>query len=106
MLGTAAVGEPFRDVVSGHRAVARVGVGFGLFHAIDYRLTDFHRNIVKFLFYRVGSIMPGTAFDSVDFGTGNQRQDIAGFHADALYALMAGDVIGNLADAVGEAGTQ
>ena len=64
-------------------------------HAIDHRPTDFHRDLVKFFLYRVGTVMSRTALDGIHPGVGNQLQQIARLEADILYSQMAGHMVGN-----------
>ena len=46
--------------------------------------------------------MTRAAFNGGDFGIWDQLQKVTGLHAEVLYALMAGDMIGNLAEGLWE----
>ena len=98
MLGRAAVRAHMGDVMAGHRAVRAVMVGLGLVDARDHRFDDFHRHFRELRLHRIGAVVPRATLDDVDFGSRDQRQSLFGLRADVLHPLMAGSVVGDLAE--------
>src|ERR1700733_4323879 len=86
------------DLMSRHRAVARIEVGAGGLHALHDRLADLHGFVAKLALDAVGAIVARTPFDGLHRGSRNQLQDIASLQSDVLYPQMTGHVVGALAE--------
>ncbi len=97
MLGVTAVSDAMGDMMSGHGAIAAVVIGFEFFHPAGHRSDNFHGSIKKFFFDSIGAVVAGTALDGFYLSIRHQLEDIAGFQAEILHPLMAGGMIGNLA---------
>ena len=80
-----------------HRAITNEVLRIGLLDLIDDRAGNFFGDRVKFLFYRIGSVVPRTPFNGVDFSPWYQRQQVSRFETYILHAQMTRHLVGHLA---------
>ena len=75
-------------------------------HLPENRTADLHGGFVELLFHAPGSGMTRAALHGVDGGLRNHRQHFASLLADVLDPQMAGDVIRDFAQRIGEIGLE
>ena len=97
MFRCASIGQPVLKLLGCDRAVTAVIIRPSLVDLLNDWLGNLRGGHMGFFFYCVGTIMTGTPFNRNDFSVWYQLKKVTGSGADILYSLMAGSVIGNLA---------
>ena len=88
--------DALSHVMTGHGAITAVMIGFEFFHAAGHRSNNFHGSVKELFFDGVGAVVAGASFDCFHPGFRHQLEDIAGFHAEILHALVTCRMIGHL----------
>src|SRR5215813_13930290 len=90
MLGGAWHGEAAFDLMSGHRAIARIVIGGGALHALDYGASDADRGGAKARLHSVGAVVTRAALDGIDAAAWNEPQQVTRLQSDVLHAQVTG----------------
>ncbi|MNN29304.1 hypothetical protein D3C81_1429020 [compost metagenome] len=94
------------DVAAGHGTVAGEVLGLGGGHLFFNGPRQLAREGVGLVFYAVGAVVAGAAFEGEDLRVRHQLQHLVGLRADLLHPLVAGHLPGDLAQRYLEVGLQ
>src|SRR5215469_9410244 len=98
--------ESALDLLAGHRAIARIVVCRGRFHALYHWAADADRSLAKARLEGIGAVVPRAALDGLDGAAGDQSQQVARLQAEVLHAQVTGHVVAHLAERGLEVGAQ
>src|SRR4051812_519267 len=94
------------DLVSGHRAVARIEIRTAVDDATYDRAADLHRHVAELALHAVRAVVARAALDRLDLRLRHQHQQVARLQAEVLYAQVTRHVIADLAELAREIGAQ
>src|SRR6185436_17326931 len=94
------------DLMSGHRAVARIEIRTAIDDAAHDRAADLHRHVVVLALDAVGAVVPGAALDRLDLRLRHEHQHVTRLQPEILHAQVTRHVIADLAELAREVGPQ
>src|SRR5258708_18979463 len=96
--------DPLLDMAARDGAIRTEEIRISRRHLLEYRAADFHRLREKFALDTPGAVVPRTALDGIDLGSGHQGEHLARLLPDILDPRMARDVVRDFAKSLLEIG--
>src|SRR5215831_15016904 len=86
------------NLMSGHRAIARIVIGGCALHALHHGAADADRGGAKARLHTISTVVTRAALDGIDAAAWNEPQQVTRLQSDVLHAQVTGHVIAHLAE--------